>query len=112
MVAHADWSKDPGKRWCATAVRDPDGRYRAETPAPVGNLSTDFDRLRQRAGGGSLLGERCGMRVAGYRRHEGPAAACAAATRAPSASSSAGAHAACIRSKSPRSSLWMWALSR
>lgn len=57
-------------------------------------------------------GERCGMRVAAYRRHEGPAAACAAATKAPSASSSAGAHAACIRSKSPRSSLWMWALSR
>ena len=54
-VAHADWSKDPRKRWCATAVRGPDSRYRAESAEPVGDLGTYFDRLRQRAGGGSVL---------------------------------------------------------
>ena len=55
LVAHADWSKDPRKRWCATAVRAPDRRYRAESAEPVGDLGTYFDRLRQRAGGGSVL---------------------------------------------------------
>ena len=55
LVAHADWSKDPRKRWCATTVRGPDRRYRAESAEPVGDLGTYFDRLRQRAGGGSVL---------------------------------------------------------
>lgn len=55
LVAHADWSKDPRKRWCATAVRDADGRYQAESAQPVGDLSAYFNRLRQRAGGNSVL---------------------------------------------------------
>ncbi len=27
LVAHADWSKDPNKRWCATAALEADGHY-------------------------------------------------------------------------------------
>ena len=27
LVAHADWSKDPKKRWHATAVHEADGHY-------------------------------------------------------------------------------------
>ena len=50
LVAHADWSKYPRKRWCATAVLDADGRYRIESPEPVGDLATYFGRLQNRAG--------------------------------------------------------------
>lgn len=56
VICHADWSKDPRKRWCATAVWDAVGRYyRADTAEPVGDLSTYFDRLRGRARGGCVL---------------------------------------------------------
>ena len=27
LGAHADWSKDPKKRWCAAAVLEADGHY-------------------------------------------------------------------------------------
>lgn len=30
LVAHADWSKDPNKRWMAIAVRQQDGIYEAQ----------------------------------------------------------------------------------
>ena len=50
LVAHADWSKDPKKRWCATAVLDTDGRYRSGAPELVGDLETYFCRLQKLAG--------------------------------------------------------------
>ena len=31
LVTHADWSKNPKKRWCATAALGTDGRYRVGT---------------------------------------------------------------------------------
>lgn len=46
LVAHADWSKDPKKRWYATAVLEADGHYRVGAPKPVGCLSSYFRRLR------------------------------------------------------------------
>ena len=50
LVAHADWSTNPKKRWCAIAVLDADGSYRIDVPELVGDLSTYFSRLRGRAG--------------------------------------------------------------
>ena len=50
LIAHADWSTDAKKRWCAIAVLDADGRYRIDAPELVGDLSTYFSRLRGRAG--------------------------------------------------------------
>ena len=55
LIAHADWSIDPKKRWCAIAVLDLDGRYRAGAAEQVGDLGTYFDRLRQRTAGDSVL---------------------------------------------------------
>jgi hypothetical protein len=49
LVAHADWSTSPAKRWLATAV-ERGGRYEALGPEPVGNPSTLLARLRDRAG--------------------------------------------------------------
>jgi hypothetical protein len=49
IVAHADWSTDPRKRWVARAVRRGDGRYLAHAPEPVGPLEALFDRLRRDA---------------------------------------------------------------
>jgi len=55
LVAHADWSTDPRKRWCATAVRGDDGRYRVGAPELVGDVDTYFDRLRTRAGASATV---------------------------------------------------------
>lgn len=55
LVAHADWSTDPKKRWCATAVRGDDGRYRVSTPELVGDVDTYFDRLRARVGANATV---------------------------------------------------------
>lgn len=49
LVAHADWSANPEKRWCCIAVRDRHGAYRVEAPGPVGPLGDFFARLRARA---------------------------------------------------------------
>ena len=46
LVAHADWSKDPKKRWYAAARLEADGYYRVSAPARVGCLSSYFRRLR------------------------------------------------------------------
>lgn len=46
LVAHADWSKDPKKRWCAAAVLEADGHYLVDAPRMVGCLSSYFRRLR------------------------------------------------------------------
>ena len=55
LIAHADWSIDPGKRWLAPAVRQSDGVYRVRAPAPVGTLADLLPRLAQDAGDGRVL---------------------------------------------------------
>lgn len=45
IVAHADWSLEPRKRWLATARLDGD-RYTVGTPEPVGDSGTLLTRLR------------------------------------------------------------------
>ena len=55
LIAHADWSKDPKKRWYAAAVLDDIGRYRVNAPAPVGPVDTYLNRLRECAGPGSTV---------------------------------------------------------
>ena len=50
VVAHADWSKDPKKRWCAIALLDAEDHYRIDGPELVGELTTYFSRLLGRAG--------------------------------------------------------------
>ena len=55
LVAHADWSTDPKKRWCATAVRGDDGRYRIGAPELVGDVDTYFDRLRACVGASATV---------------------------------------------------------
>jgi hypothetical protein len=45
VVAHADWSMHPQKRWLARAILQPSGRYRALPPEPVGALDGLFERL-------------------------------------------------------------------
>jgi hypothetical protein len=54
LVAHADWSAHPGKRWSARAVLQPHGRYCAFAPEPVGPLETFWAGL-DRAGDGSAF---------------------------------------------------------
>jgi hypothetical protein len=56
LLAHADWSVHPDKRWLARAERRPDGSYRALAPRPVGPLETLWSRLEREAGGPVLLG--------------------------------------------------------
>lgn len=58
VVAHADWSVDPGKRWVAAAILGGDGGYRATAPRLVGPLPEFLDGLAARAGpeGAVLLG--------------------------------------------------------
>jgi len=56
LVAHADWSTSPKKRWMAKGVLGNDGRYRLFAPEPVGNTATLFRRLREEVGeNGSVL---------------------------------------------------------
>lgn len=54
LVAHCDWSVDPGKRWCATAVWRR-GRYRALAPAQVAPLDRFWPLLTAAIGRGSAL---------------------------------------------------------
>ncbi len=53
IVAHADWSVDPRKRWVAVARRDA-GVWRLAAPAPVGEVATFLARLRAAAAGGAV----------------------------------------------------------
>ncbi len=53
IVAHADWSVDPRKRWVAVARRDC-GVWRLAAPAPVGDVTTFLARLRAQAAGGAV----------------------------------------------------------
>ncbi len=53
IAAHADWSVDPKKRWIAIARRQA-GRWQIAAPAPVGEVGTLLDRLRNAACGGAV----------------------------------------------------------
>jgi len=53
IVAHADWSIDPRKRWVAVARRD-GAVWRLAAPAPVGDVATFLARLRAAADGGAV----------------------------------------------------------
>jgi hypothetical protein len=53
LVAHADWSVDPRKRWVAIARRE-DDVWRLAAPAPVGEVSSFLARLHDAAGGGAV----------------------------------------------------------
>lgn len=55
VVAHADWSLSPAKRWLAMARLDASGRYRAAAPQPVGDPATLLARLGEEAGQGGLF---------------------------------------------------------
>ena len=48
IVAHADWSVAPAKRWLALAAPDA-GAYRAQPAQPVGDPQTLLSRLRSQA---------------------------------------------------------------
>lgn len=54
LVAHADWSIDPRKRWMCVAHNEGDG-YALAACEPVGPADSLLDRLRERAGGGTIL---------------------------------------------------------
>ncbi|MEJ0019887.1 MAG: hypothetical protein WDN25_25690 [Acetobacteraceae bacterium] len=53
IVAHADWSVDPRKRWVAVARRET-GVWRLAAPAPVGDVATFLARLGDAADGGAV----------------------------------------------------------
>jgi hypothetical protein len=53
IVAHADWSVDPRKRWVAVARREQRG-WRLAAPAPVGEVATFLARLRAAAQDGAV----------------------------------------------------------
>jgi hypothetical protein len=53
IVAHADWSVDPRKRWVAVARRDA-GVWRLAAPVPVDEVATFLTRLRAAAAGGAV----------------------------------------------------------
>ncbi len=55
LIAHADWSIHPSKRWLARAALQPEGRYVAFAPEPVGPLDRLCSRLGQEAGSGHVL---------------------------------------------------------
>ncbi|MDF2781100.1 MAG: Methyltransferase type 12 [Geminicoccaceae bacterium] len=55
LVAHADWSTGPEKRWLAAAVLRADGRYRLASTVRVGPLE-DFWRSLDETGERALLG--------------------------------------------------------
>ena len=56
LVAHADWSKDPKKRWMAVATRaGTSDRYLVEGPENVTDASTMIERLLERGNGGPIL---------------------------------------------------------
>src|ERR1700735_3575786 len=51
LVAHADWSIDPRKRWVAVARRTAAG-WLLQAPRPVGDVASFLEHLRIEAEGG------------------------------------------------------------
>lgn len=56
VVAHADWSMHPGKRWLAKAILQASRRYLALPPEPAESLGDLFARLGTDGEGTVLLG--------------------------------------------------------
>ena len=56
LVAHADWSIDPKKRWLVRAALRSDGRFCALAPEPVGPLETLWADLERASDGSALVG--------------------------------------------------------
>lgn len=54
LVAHADWSANPAKRWMAVAIRRDRG-YLADAPKPVGDAASLLNSMRDRAAGATIL---------------------------------------------------------
>jgi hypothetical protein len=54
LIAHCDWSTNPGKRWIATALLSPSG-YEIAGLALVGRTDSLFSRLREMAPSGGIL---------------------------------------------------------
>lgn len=50
LICHADWSKNPRKRWCAEALLQEDGRYSAGAARLVGNTGEFRAGIRHRTG--------------------------------------------------------------
>jgi hypothetical protein len=55
LVAHADWSVHPDKRWMAQAMLQPGGRYVVLPPAGVATLDGFWARLEVNTPPGSIL---------------------------------------------------------
>lgn len=55
VVAHADWSLHPGKRWAARAVLGDDGRYHVSGPRPAGIPAVWRAELREQAGATGII---------------------------------------------------------
>lgn len=55
LIAHADWSAAPGKRWLAVAELQGDIRYRLRAPELVGDATTCLARLEDAAAGGGVF---------------------------------------------------------
>jgi hypothetical protein len=55
LVAHADWSMEPGKRWMAMATLGADGSFVADASRLVGNPGDLLARLLQQSQGGSVV---------------------------------------------------------
>jgi len=53
LIAHADWSTKPNKRWGTIALRSGPS-YRIERPTPVGDVTTFIERLKDLADGGQI----------------------------------------------------------
>jgi hypothetical protein len=54
LIAHADWSTDPRKRWITVARRDGE-RYRLGEPEAVGEVPSLLERLAEQAPGGPVV---------------------------------------------------------
>lgn len=55
LVAHADWSSNPAKRWMAVARLDSKARYCVAEPEIVLDSGMLRSQLKERSGGGSVL---------------------------------------------------------
>ncbi len=58
LIAHADWSLNPGKRWMVIATRADDGRWSVEAPRKVADVASlpELPRtLRAQAGDGGIF---------------------------------------------------------
>lgn len=55
MIIHADWSKDPAKRWAACAIQQTDGTYLVKAPEQVQNTRTLLATMQDAASKGGCV---------------------------------------------------------